>query len=129
MLTRSVRVRRAALAYGAFLLAIVIAADVGVLAPLVEDVHRVPFGDKLAHLVLATGLGFFAASFAPRPSIGIGAARVPAATLFVLLVATVEELSQRLVAGRTFDLLDLAADAAGIALGTALATRRRVVIT
>lgn len=111
--------RGAALVYGAFLLAIVALADVGVLAPLVQGIHRVPLGDKLAHLVLATGLGFFAAVLAPRPALG----RVPTSTTFVLAVASLEELSQRWVAGRTFDLVDLAADVIGIATGTVLALR------
>ena len=113
-----------AILYGALLLGIVGAADLGALAPLVHGLHRVPLGDKVAHLVLAIGLGYFAASFARRPALRLATVRVPLATLVVLAVAVVEEASQRFVAGRTFDLLDLAADFAGLAVGTGLALRR-----
>lgn len=113
--------RTLAIVYGALVLGIVVAADVGVLGPLVRGLHAVPLGDKVCHLVLASGLGFVAASLPNAPRL---TPWLPVATLVVVVVAILEEISQRFIAGRTFDLLDLAADGVGIAVGTALALRR-----
>lgn len=113
--------RALALVYVSLLLGVVVAADVGVLGPLVRGVHAIPLGDKLCHLVLATGLGYFAAAMPRVPR--VGASRLPVTTPFVIVVALLEELSQRFIPGRTFDLADLAADALGLALGTTLALR------
>jgi len=120
-------VRALALLYAALLLSIVGLADVGVLGPLVRGLHAVPLGDKICHLVLATGLGYFAASFPRAPAITIARMRLSSATLLVVVVAALEEISQQFIPGRTYDLRDLAADFAGIAIGTALASRRRAV--
>jgi hypothetical protein len=116
-------VRALAISYGTLLLGIVVAADLGALRPLVRGLHAVPLGDKLCHFVLATGLGIAAAAL---PDARKGALRrlpIPLATLVVALVAALEELSQRFIPGRTFDLADMAADGFGIALGTLLALR------
>ena len=103
-----------ALLYVALLLAIVALADLGAIGPIVRLVHAVPCMDKVAHFVFATLLG--AIVEAATRSRGRALALV---TPVVLL----EELSQRWVPGRTFDLLDLAADGAGLALGTWLVVR------
>lgn len=112
--------RTAAILYAALLLSIVALADVGMLGPLVPGVHAIPMGDKVCHLVLASVLGYLAASFPGAPRLG----GVPAGTVFVSVVALLEECSQRFIAGRTFELADLLADAIGIALGTFLALRK-----
>ncbi len=119
-----VLVRALALLYAAALLSIVALADVGTLGPLVRGLHAVPMGDKVAHLVLATMLGYLAAAFPGAPRLSIGSMRIPIAVPFVVLVATLEEISQQFIPGRTYDLRDLAADFLGIAIGTALALRR-----
>jgi VanZ family protein len=113
-------VRILAVLYAVLLLAIVALADVGLLGPVVSGVHAIPMGDKVCHLVLAAVLGHLAAAFPGAPRLG----GVPSGTVFVAVVALLEESSQRFIPGRTFDLLDLAADAIGIALGTWLALRR-----
>lgn len=116
--------RALAFLYGSLLLAVVVLDDLGVLENVMSRVDAVPFGDKLIHVVLAAGLGFFAASVAPAPALAIRSARIPVATLVVALVIVLEEGSQRFLRFRTFELLDLAADALGLTLGTLLALRR-----
>jgi VanZ family protein len=103
-----------AVLYVALLLAIVALADLGAIGPIVRLVHAIPCLDKVAHLVFATVLGGVveAATGARGRALGI-----------VAPVVLIEELSQRWVPGRTFDLLDLAADGAGLVLGTWLVAR------
>ncbi|MBN8609378.1 MAG: VanZ family protein [Deltaproteobacteria bacterium] len=103
-----------ALLYVALLLAIVALADLGAIGPIVRVVHAVPCLDKVAHFGFATLLG--AIIEAATRSRG-------RALAIVTPVVLLEELSQRWVPGRTFDLLDLAADGAGLALGTWLVVR------
>jgi len=76
------------------------------------------FTDKVAHLLLYCGLGFLLA----RALAGGLGQRVPAwvPPLVVLLSVAYgvsDEVHQFFVPNRQFDLLDLAADAAGAALG------------
>lgn len=102
--------------YAALLLTIVVLADLGVLAGLVVWMHEVPGADKLAHFVFALGLGAVTARASERVVV-LGPLRFPRGLLWVAPIVLLEELSQLFVPGRTFDLLDLAADATGAALG------------
>lgn len=100
--------RTLAVGYVVFLLCLVALADVGVLGGLVRELHALPAADKVAHFLFAVGLGaLLEASSVPRRRVALVA--VP---LIVL-----EEVSQRFVPGRTFDLGDLAADLGGLAVG------------
>jgi VanZ family protein len=121
---RSSRVRTFALIVSLALATIVVLANTGNLGPILHLVGQVPYGDKLAHFVLM-GLFAFAVCLAlGRRESGRSperAARLGGIGVFV--VVFVEELSQRFVATRTFDLVDLTADFFGIALGATLAYR------
>lgn len=102
------RMRPLAAVYVALLLVVVVLADAGLLGPALRAVHDVPWLDKLVHFVLAFGLG----------SVLEAATRSRGrAVLVAALAVLAEELSQLAVPGRTFDRLDLAADATGLALG------------
>jgi VanZ family protein len=116
--------RSMVLLYALMVLAIVVIADLGALGPWVQGLRAIPFGDKVAHLALAAGLGFGAASMR-GPRLRVGALSISWATPFVVVVATLEELSQQFIPSRSYDLADLAADFVGIAVGTALAIHRR----
>lgn len=85
----------------------------------ISNVPTLPTGsDKLAHLVLYSGLGFLVARAA-------SASRSPRLARHVILVTVLfcaayglsDETHQLFVPRREFDLKDLAADAAGAALG------------
>jgi VanZ family protein len=114
--------RFVSVSYVLFVLAIAVAADVGALAPLVEWLHAVPFGDKVCHLSLAAGLGTAAVTIAPTPRIAFA----PLSVVMVIALAAIEEFSQRYVPGRHFDLLDLAANTIGLATGALVAVRRQL---
>jgi hypothetical protein len=98
------------LAYFAAIAVIVVLADLGTIGVWIDRIHSVPLGDKALHLVLAAGLAFFA-----------NAMRIPRANLVLFPAVMLEELSQRWIPDRTFDLLDMAADVIGLTLGSAIA--------
>jgi VanZ family protein len=102
--------------YVVLLLVIVALADTGELGWVVRFVHDVPVLDKVGHLVFALGLGAMLE----------GATRSRGRTLWIAVpIVLAEELSQLFVPGRTFDLLDLAADGLGLAIGTIVVIRLR----
>lgn len=77
--------------------------------------QRAPF-DKVGHLVAYGALSFFGVAF-------FGRARRWPVMICLLVAATLEEASQRAFPTRTFDLLDLAMNVAGI-LGFGASVRR-----
>lgn len=79
------------------------------------------FSDKLAHVMLYSGLGFLVAR---AVACGVGL-RFPGWIVVVTVVLSVlyglsDDAHQLLVPHRQFDLLDLAADAAGASVGAGL---------
>jgi len=109
------RVSRLLLAlYAAFLLAVVAAANLGGTNEVFELVGAIPFGDKLGHFGLIGLLALAADAAAKRHDLRLGRLAIPTAPLVVLVLVAAEELSQIAMVTRTFDLLDFAADVAGI---------------
>lgn len=120
MLKSSFSMRRLAVSYGLAVALIIVLVDTRHLRTITSLVGLVHGGDKLAHFVL---MGLFACNVVlalgwtgqrdARHAASLGARGVFAVVLL-------EELSQRWVATRTFDLIDLTADAAGIVVGAGL---------
>lgn len=115
--------RLLAAGYFGLMLLIVAAADSGRINELFRIVKSVPFGDTAAHFVLVGTLGFLVCLalggrrwVLAQKSISVGA-------LVVGALVTLEELSQVWFATRSFSLLDLGADYAGILLGCWMADR------
>jgi VanZ family protein len=113
--------RFAAIAWTIVVVSIVILADTQRLGPVLDVIAIVPAGDKIAHFFLMGGL-------AATVSLALGWSgnREPARSVMlgsggVLAVVALEELSQRWIAWRNFDLVDFVADVLGIMLGAALA--------
>jgi VanZ family protein len=88
-------------------------ATLGVFPPVI---FRAPF-DKVGHLFAYGLLAFLGVGF-------FGSARARPVVVFLLLAATLEELSQLALPHRTFDLGDLAMNVAGICLFGALSAAR-----
>lgn len=79
-------------------------------------VREMPFGDKTGHFVLM-GLFSFVLNLAlDARRIRIGRAQILLGTLIVFTLVTLEEFSQLWFITRTFDLIDLLSDFAGILL-------------
>lgn len=110
-----------AMAWALAVLSIVILADTQHLSPVLHVIAMVKGGDKIAHFVLMGGLAAtvslamgWSGRREPMRSVALG-------SVGVLVLVTLEELSQRWIAWRTFDLMDFGADVLGIGLGAMLA--------
>jgi VanZ family protein len=112
--------------FALFLIVLIVFADLGKLQFLLWLMNRFPFGDKLAHFFLIGALSFFvnmtATQLLPRQN----PKRVSMiATLFLLAIFTIEEISQAPIAGRKASFSDLAANYAGILTFALLAYQTR----
>ncbi|GAA5219045.1 VanZ family protein [Corallincola platygyrae] len=103
-----------AVMFFAFIVWVIYMANTGTSSVFFDFIRSIPYGDKYGHvglfgfLTLVSVIGFKFRSFSVgRLDIYYGAALVVA---FALL----EELSQAFIPSRTFELIDLAADATGI---------------
>jgi len=112
------------IAFGVFILAVILLADLGRLPGGIRVVYDFPYGDKVGHfilygvLALLIDLTFFRAL--PRHSVLV-IAFVTGLTLALLI--GLEELSQRFLVSRTYDFLDLTASYAGVAMFSWVAVR------
>jgi len=102
----------------AFILAVIVLADVGELPLSIRALYRFPYGDKVGHFILFGLLNFFltqaflSSKSNPRRkwvAVSIG--------LILALFIALEEWSQQFFSTRTFDLLDLLASWLGLLLG------------
>lgn len=105
----------------ALLAAIVIGADSGTLPGFIHSLYSFPGGDKAGHFLLMGAL-----SWLINLSLGARSARLLSrdillGTAVVFVAVTLEEVSQLWFKARTFSLLDLGSDYAGILCGGRLA--------
>ena len=103
-----------AIAFGAFVLLVVLAADLGLVQSLLPFVYVVAGGDKIGHLVLMGMLSFLVNLAFRAQRLQLAGVKPLKGTLLVLLVVTLEEASQSLLPHRSCSLVDLAFDAAGL---------------
>ncbi|MBS0262949.1 MAG: VanZ family protein [Planctomycetes bacterium] len=122
-MTRLNKFRTASVVFALGIGLIVYAADKGLAKPVFDAVRALPAGDKISHCLLMgtlaalTNLAWSCRRLGSRDwSPGIG-------TLVVIVIVVAEEISQIWIPGRTFEWLDLTADAVGIALGQWIALR------
>ncbi len=107
--------RRWAIFFGAFIVAIIILADTHHLG-LLSGVYEIPFGDKAGHFFLYGLLSLVVnlAVFQARPTDNRSRLALITCLILALLVG-LEELSQIWIPSRTPSLLDLAASYLGVA--------------
>ena len=97
-----------------FISAVIFCADRHWLTPVYRFITAYPGSDKVGHFVLIGGMAFLL-----NLSLDLRAVRLVGwgwllGGVLVGVVCTLEEISQIWIPGRTFDLLDLAGDYAGI---------------
>jgi len=105
------------------LLAIVVAANLGLGPDVFTFLARVPGGDKTGHFLLLGGLSFLVNMTLSAKTVRLGPVSVLKGSLVVGVLATAEELSQLLLKSRTFDPGDLLCDYLGIVCFAWLARR------
>ncbi|HEY0427719.1 MAG TPA: VanZ family protein [Pyrinomonadaceae bacterium] len=100
-----------------FILAgIIVLADLKGTQYLLNFVRFVPYGDKVGHFLLMGTFSFLLNLTLNAKTFRLWRINFLLGTLIVLVVVTLEEFSQIFIRGRSFDLIDLAVDYAGIFL-------------
>lgn len=111
------KIRRTKIVLGGFvlfLIALVILADTGHAQNLFGLVQKVPGGDKTGHFLLFGALSFLVNLLMRASEFQLGRVRLLKGSCLVMAIVTIEECSQMLFRSRTFEVLDLTADALGI---------------
>ncbi|TVP43499.1 MAG: VanZ family protein, partial [Halomonas sp.] len=85
-------------------------------------VRAIPYGDKLGHFCLFGFLTLVVVVALRFRAVTVGKFRIYYGVILVAVFALGEELSQALLASRTFDLLDLTADTLGILAASLVAS-------
>lgn len=111
----------ALLAFSMFLAGLVILADSGRGGWLFALAGRIPAGDKLGHFLLFGTLSCLLNGHWRGRTLRLFGGTALSGSTLIMAVVTLEECSQVFFRSRTFDLLDLAADAVGIWFGGRLA--------
>lgn len=114
--------KRLTILFAAFIVALIVLADMGQLPSFLRAYERIPYGDKIGHFVLIGILSFLAVSTSLQALPHRDPKRAAAiAALTLALVFTLEEASQGPIAGRDASWTDLFADYAGITVFSFLA--------
>lgn len=99
--------------------AIVVAANLGLLPRMLGNAYDLPAFDKVAHFLLIGTLAFLADGALVR-RLRLGGVSFPMGSALVTIAVTLEEISQLFLRHRTFSLTDLLCDYAGIVVAVAL---------
>ncbi len=110
----SARIKILGAIYIFVLAGIIILADVRETQFLFQGIRKFPLGDKIGHFLLMGMFSLVVNLVLSARTIRIWKLNCLLGSLIVLVIVTVEEISQIYIRGRTFDAGDLAADAAGI---------------
>lgn len=110
-------IRIPALAFGLFIIAVIIIADRGEGGTWWPFLHCIPFGDKLGHIGLFGTLSLLCNLAFPKFRLRFLPRLITATTFVLLILISLEEIAQAFIPARTCDLLDWFADVAGLALG------------
>jgi VanZ family protein len=89
-------------------------ADTGQKSIFFDFVRIIPFGDKIGHFLLFGFLTLGTNIVFKLRGIRIGNINVLYGSIVIVCVVVIEELSQKYMPGRTFDVIDIIASLAGI---------------
>lgn len=101
-----------------FIIYIILSASLGWYNPFFAFVNKIPFGDKVMHVILLGTFAFCVNVLLGFHTFKISKYQLLTGSVIMFLFATVEEISQYWIPTRTFDLLDLAANYIGILLAS-----------
>jgi VanZ family protein len=120
--------RIAAFSFGLFVIAVVISANLGYGESLWPFIHTTRHADKLGHIGLFGTLGFLCNLAFSNFQIRHLPRCITAITFVLLILVSLEEISQTFIPNRHCDLFDWLADVGGLAIGqiTALRCTRRL---
>jgi len=107
----------AAVGFIVFFIWIVTIADRGNGTPWWSFIHEIPCGDKVGHLGLMATMSFLCNLAFPSRRPDFLKRFFTVTTLILLVLLSLEELSQGFIATRTLDFFDWLADLAGLSIG------------
>jgi hypothetical protein len=113
------------LSFFGFILWIIYAADSGANNVFLRIVDLVPYGDKVAHVLLYGCLALLLNLLLKRKVLIVKSINFQLGSLLVLGFAALEELSQGFFATRNLDAWDLFADVLGVYLAALLVTCKK----
>jgi VanZ family protein len=111
-------------AYVLVLLMIVIFAGLGRLGGVLNTIHAIPLGDKLAHFLLVGSLAYVVNISLRGSGVQLFGVRILYGGLLIFWVMTLEEISQHWLTSRRFDLGDMLANTLGVLVFSYLAARQ-----
>lgn len=121
--------QKIALGFALFLVLIVLSADFGWMYGFFRLMARLPYSDTLGHFMLLGTLSLLVSLSFPTPHLRLNRLAILKSSLIIAGIITLEEFSQLFLANRTFSLLDLSANYAGIwllgELGAVIRNRRQ----
>ena len=100
---------------------IVVAADKGDLPNLISALYSFPGGDKVGHFLLMGTMSFLVNFSLTAPPTSLQVRKVVKASIVIVLLVTLEEISQLWFRTRTFSFADLSFSYLGICFGLTLA--------
>lgn len=115
-----------AVSFIVFFIWIVVIADRGNGTPWWSFIERIPYGDKVGHLGLIGMLSFLCNLAFPSRQPGFLPRFITLTTLILLVLLSMEELSQGFIRSRHLDFFDWLADLAGLAVGQFCAMKIRI---
>ncbi len=101
-------------------------ADTGQKSIFFDLVRIIPYGDKIGHFFLFGLLALGTNLALKRRGISAGSIFVPFGAIIIFGVVIVEEFTQKLMPGRTFDVNDMLASLAGVVLFSLVPLNRRL---
>ncbi len=104
----------------AFIIWIIIQADLVISNPLLSFTKKIPYGDKFGHLILYGTLVFLVNVTTNFQQIRIYNIRLLLGVFLVTSFALAEEFTQIVLASRNFEIMDIISDLVGITLFTFL---------
>lgn len=110
-----------AVVFFAFILWVIYLANTGGRSVFFDFIRSIPYGDKLGHICLFGFLTLVTIIGSKFRAFSCGGFKLYYGAVLVGLFVVVEELSQAFIPSRTFDFVDLAADAVGIVIAVGIA--------
>lgn len=101
-----------------FVIFIILSATFQWQNPVFQYVGSIPYGDKVAHLILIGTLCYCINYLMSFKRIKLFNRNILKGTAWISVLITLEEFSQMYIPSRTFDLLDLSANYLGILIAT-----------
>jgi VanZ family protein len=100
--------------FALFIAWVIYMANTGQKSIFFDLVKMLPYGDKIGHFFLFGLLALGATIAFKFRSIKLGQLAVPYGAILISCLVVIEELSQKFIPGRTFDLNDIIASLAGV---------------